>query len=260
MNNQRLEIKEELVGLNNKKGEYLHGDITFPERSQEKNPAVLLVHGFGVERTEGGMFTDIALKLSSAGFLVFKFDFSGCGDSEGDYSETSLSKLVSDLGIMLDFVRKHPKVDKNKIGILAQSFGTSVTVALEPNVNAIILMGSIAHPHELMKELFKEDFNPNGISSRKRSGGNITRVKPIFWQDLEQYDLLASMKKISCPILFIHGEKDDKVPISEMWSFYYAKKGGKETDIEKGAGHDLKPKRRGVYLLIENWFNRYLKR
>ena len=86
MNNQRLEIKEELVGINNNEGEYLHGDITFPEKPQEKNPAVLLVHGFGVERTEDGMFSDLAFKLSSAGYLVFKFDFSGCGDSEGDYS------------------------------------------------------------------------------------------------------------------------------------------------------------------------------
>lgn len=38
MNNQRREIKEELVGLKNNDGEYLHGDMIFPEKSKEKNP------------------------------------------------------------------------------------------------------------------------------------------------------------------------------------------------------------------------------
>lgn len=260
MNNQRIEVKEELVQVKNREGEYLIGDITFPERTRDECPAVLLVHGFGVERTEGGMFTELALKLSSAGYLVFKFDFSGCGDSEGDYSNTSLTKLKNDIKVMLDFVNKHPKVDKNRIGILAQSFGTAATVALKPDVNAMVLMSSIAHPYELMKNLFKEDFNPNGISTRKRSGGNVSEVKPQFWQDLKRYDLLKNMGKIICPILFIHGEKDDKVPVSEMWAYYHSKKGTKETDIEKGADHGLRPKRKGVYLIVENWFNKHRRK
>ena len=71
---------------------------------------------------------------------------------------------------------------------------------------------------------------------------------------------LEDIKKISCPILFIHGEKDDKVSVSEMWAFYHVKRRGREMDIEKGAGHDLKPKRKSVYLLVEDWFNKYLKR
>lgn len=248
------------VSTLNNQGEKLVGIKTTPSPAEGKLPTVILVHGFGVDKEESGMFTDLAQKLSEAGILSYRFDFSGCGESEGDYSETSLSKLKSDLAKILKFVHQQPEVDSTRTGILAQSFGTSVTVALEPNVKTIILMGSIARPYKLMKELFKEDFHPDGTSLQKRSGGNITKVKPIFWQDLKQYDLLKCMKKISCPILFIHGEKDDKVPVSEMWAFYRAKKGDKETDVEKGAGHNLKPKRQGVYLLVEDWFNRYLKR
>ncbi len=254
-----MEIKEELVQIRNKEGEYLFGDITFPENAQEKNPAVLLVHGFGVERNESGLFSDVASKLSNIGYLVFKFDFSGCGDSDGDYSETSLSKLKSDLETILDEIKRSYKVDKNRIGIVAQSFGTSVAVALKPDVKAMVLMGSIAHPYEILKGAFKENFDPNGISLLKRSNGNFTKVKPRFWQDLKEYDLLKDIKKIPYPILFIHGKEDKKVPLLEMWDFYYAKRGGKARDIEKGAGHDLKPKRENVYLLIEDWFNKYLK-
>ena len=35
---------------------------------------------------------------------MYRFDFSGCGESEGDYSKTSLSKLKSDLSKIVDFV------------------------------------------------------------------------------------------------------------------------------------------------------------
>lgn len=258
--NKQQEVKEELVHIRNKDGDWLEGDVTFPINQQHKNPAVILVHGFGVDRYESGWFSEFSYKLSSAGYLVFKFDFSGCGNSEGDYRKTSLTKLSNDLETILKYVKSRKEVNKNKIGILAQSFGTSVTITLKPDVNTIILMGSISEPYEVMKELFKEDFNPNNISSRKRSDGSVTKVESQFWIDLKEHNLIKGISKIACPILFIHGKKDDTVPLSEMWNFYHAKKGGKETIELKGANHGLRPKRKEVFLFVEDWFNKHLKR
>ncbi len=85
-------------------------------------------------------------------------------------------------------------------------------------------------------------------------------VGPQFWKDLKQYDLISSIKKISSHILFIHGEKDDKVPLSEMESLYLASNEWNEKVVIKDADHGLTPKRKHVYRLVVDWFDKCLKR
>ncbi len=88
-------MRETKVSILNEYNEKLVGIETVPSINKEKYPTVILAHGFGVTKEEYGMFDNFAKNLSEAGILVFRFDFSGCGESDGDYSETSLSKLKS---------------------------------------------------------------------------------------------------------------------------------------------------------------------
>lgn len=251
-------MEEAKVTTLNKSGEKLVGLETLPSAEKEKYPTVILVHGFGVTKEESGMFDDLANNLSENGFLVYRFDFSGCGESEGDYSETSLTKLKDDLSRILDFVQSQPKVDESRIGILSQSLGTSTTVALEPKVKSIILMGSVAHPKEILIDIFADGYNPDGISTRLRSSGRITKVKPQFWKDFDNHDLLGSIKKIHCPILFIHGSNDAKVPISEMEAYFKNANEPKEKIIIQESDHGLRPHRDKMYQIAVDWFKKHL--
>lgn len=251
-------MQETKVSILNEFNEKLVGVETAPSIEKEKYPAVILVHGFGVTKEESGMFDDLAKNLSAAGFLVYRFDFSGCGESEGDYSETSLSKLKSDLSKILEFVKSQPKVDTSRIGILGQSFGTATTITLEPKVKCLVMMGSTLYPKETLIKLFGDGYNPKGISTRIKASGVITRVKPQFWKDFENHNLLESIKNIHSPILFIHGEKDDKVPISEMEAYFENANEPKEKIIIEGADHGLSPHRDKMYKIVVGWFKKYL--
>lgn len=251
-------MKEIKVSTQNKFGEKLVGIETTPLIKKDKYPTVILVHGFGVTKSEDGMFDSLTKELSENGFLVYRFDFSGCGESEGDYSKTSLSKLKSDLAKILDFVKSQQKVDSSKIGILAQSFGTATTVALAPKIQCLVMTGSISHPREIISKLFGEGYNPEGISVRRKDNGTLTRIKPQFWKDFENYNLLESIKKIHCPILFIHGSKDDKVPLSETEAYFENANQPKEKIIVEGVDHDLEPHREKMYKLAVDWFLKYL--
>ncbi len=251
-------MKETKVSILNEYNEKLVGIETTPSIEKEKYPTVLLVHGFGVTKEESGMFDNLAKNLSEAGFLVFRFDFSGCGESEGDYSDTSLSKLKSDLSKILEYVKSQPKVDASKIGILGQSFGTATTITLEPKAKCLVMMGSTSHPKETLIKLFGDGYNPDGISTRVKSNGTITKVKPQFWKDFDNHDLLASIKKIHSPILFIHGEKDDKVPLSEMKAYFDNANEPKEKIIIEGADHGLRPHRDKMYKIVVDWFKKHL--
>ncbi len=250
-------MEENKVSVVNESNEKLRGIETIPEIKKNKYPTVILAHGFGVTKEEGGMFDNIAKHLAENGILVYRFDFSGRGESEGDYSKTTLSKLKSDQSKILEFVKSQDKVDLDNIGILGQSFGTSTTVTLEPKVKAIVLMGSVAHPKELLGKIFGEGYNPEGLSVRKKPSGVTIEMGPQFWKDFENHNLLESMSRIECPIFFIHGEKDEKVPLSEMEDYIKVTKDSKKLVLE-GALHSLKPKRDEMYKAVVDWFKEHL--
>ncbi|MBR9677803.1 MAG: alpha/beta hydrolase [Nanoarchaeota archaeon] len=241
-------MKEQKISVYNQHNEKLVGLKTIPEKG---NRIVLLVHGFGVTKEESGMFDDIAQNLANQGITVYRFDFSGCGQSQGDYSEITLTKLGQDLRTIIE------KIDSQNLCIISQSFGTSVTIIVAPKAKCFIMMGSISNPKKILADLFGENYNPEGISWRKRSSGKITKIKPGFWKDLQKHDLTQKISKIKTPILYIHGSEDDKVPLTEMLEFYKNTENAEKRVLE-GAGHDLKPCREEMKELILAWCKKHL--
>ncbi len=150
-------MKENKVETFNEFQEKLRGFEDVPEIILDKYPTVILAHGFGGEKTEKGMFDDIAKSLTENNFLVYRFDFSGCEESEGDYSKTSLTKLLKDLRSIIDFIKEQPEVDADRLGLVGMSFGTTVAVALNaPEIKSYVLLASVANPYEVLKNLFQE--------------------------------------------------------------------------------------------------------
>lgn len=252
-NNYKKKVK-----IRNNKKELLVGLEELPSLNKEKYPTVILVHGFGVTKSEVGMFDEFSEILNNNGFIVYRFDFSGRGESEGDYSKTSLSKMRDDLRVILDFVKQQSKVNVTKIGIWAQSFGTPTTVSLRPDIQAIVLTGAISRPQDTSTVLFGNGYNPNGISTRILSNGDKIEMEPQFWSDLETHNLLEDIKNIKCPILFLHGAEDEKIPLSQMEAYYENANEPKEKIILEGVNHSLKPRREESYEIILNWFVKYL--
>jgi len=99
----------------------------------------------------------------------------------------------------------------------------------------------------------------NGISEKVKPNGEVIRVGSQFWKDMDNYNLLKCINKIHCPILFIHGSKDDRVPISEMEDYFKNANEPKENIIIYGADHGMNPYREQMYEIAVNWFKKYLK-
>src|SRR3989338_7509397 len=125
-------MREQRISTKNLVGETLIGIESRPDNDQIQYPAVVLVHGFYGDRDEHGMFVSFAEKLTEHGFLVYRFDLSGCGESEGEYSKTTLTKLAEDVRAILDFIKKRPAVDRRRLGLVGFSLGTSTILALRP--------------------------------------------------------------------------------------------------------------------------------
>lgn len=252
-------MKETKVFVVNSQGEKLVGIETLPD-GKGKFSTVVLVHGFGVTKHESGMFDVLAKKLAGVGIASYRFDFVGRGESQGNYSETTLTKLMNDLTAIIEFAKTRQGIDSTQLSILSQSLGSSTTIALHPKVKCIVLMGAGGKPKQRLIESFtaRGGYNSNGISTRRNSAGELIKVKLEFWKDFDKYNLMQAIKQIHCPVLFIHGSADDRVPLEDMEELYAVANEPKEKVIIQGANHGFSPHQEEMYEVVVEWLKKTL--
>src|SRR5689334_8479689 len=96
-------------------------------KNSEKAPAVLFCHGFGGNKSgRYRLYVRLAEKLSQAGIAVLRFDFRGCGDSEGAFGDITIETQVQDALAAAEFLLTHPSVDPNRFGIFGSSLGGAI--------------------------------------------------------------------------------------------------------------------------------------
>jgi len=229
----------EIIALHNK----ISGIMTVPNGGK-KYPCVILSHGL-ISSKESSKYVALSESLNEAGIASCRFDYHGCGESEGNIEETTLTARVANLDSITEYVVNHNFIDADKIGILGSSFGGSTCIVKAASDKRIKCITLWATPYRLEK---KED-------------GNISDIKfnESIYTDFLSYDLLSEAAKIS-HALVLHGEIDETVPCSEGKSIYKCLKKPKKLEIIKGADHifsNLSHREKAINLSL-NWFRRYL--
>ena len=128
----------------------LIGGVTEPEPNLQKEgmPAVLLwnaglLHRVGPYR----VYVDMARKLASLGFLVFRFDLSGKGDSEiGKESQSYDERLVSDIQDAMDFLStKKGAHDFVLIGLCSGADDAHQVAVLDSRVSGAVFLDACGY-------------------------------------------------------------------------------------------------------------------
>ena len=228
--------REERVTFLNTRRQKLVGILHHPSATQP-NAAVILCHGMESSKESEKLVT-LSRRLSERGILALRFDFAGSGGSEGKFEEMTYSGEVEDLRAAYDFVLRYkPK----KIGVLGSSMGGTVALlfaAEEKNVAALVTIAAPVHP-----ERFSERLSTPEETRQWRTRGFIEyhgrRLNVSLLHDLEVLDVPKAARKISCPVLVIHGDQDDIVPVEEGHELFAALAGPKRLCIIEGSGHRL---------------------
>ncbi len=252
--------------IKNRFGEKLETHIKWDGK---KNicPTVLFISGFGQDLHEdSNSFDEIAEKLVEVGFLTIQFSFAGRGKSQGDYSETSVSKQAKEITDVLADLNKLKRVDSQKIGAIAQSMGVPAVIqALPLTVQSLVFICGVAEPYRSLSKVFQERgvaINFTGITSLPRSDGSFTTVKAHFWSDLKRLDLANKLSKYYHPILAIHGSLDTKVTEKEVRRMIKPHTGKNKLIIFEKGDHgilDVPREVREKFLdQIANWFKSIL--
>lgn len=254
-----FQIVEKPVIFKNNRGENLWGVLSFPAK-KKKFPFLILAHGFAGTKSQP-KFVQIGRKLAKEEIGVLRFDFSGCGDSEGDFKKLSIQQQVSDLKCAYEFLVKRSNVQKEKIGFLGYSLG-AVAVSLfqvkNPVAKTLILLAPALNQKELIKIWYKKQ----EIEKWKRKKYLDTpkgRIGIRYLREAKDYSFIVS--KIKVPTLILHGEKDEDLPLKFSEKIFSLLPSNlKKMVVIKGADHHFESDsaKREIIKIISKWLKVYL--
>ncbi|MEM9549190.1 MAG: bifunctional alpha/beta hydrolase/OsmC family protein [Bacteroidota bacterium] len=203
----------------------------------------------------------ISRALTLNGIAVLRFDFTGLGDSEGEFSDTNFTSNVEDLLAACRFLRDNYTEPSIMIG---HSLGGAASVFAASKVDAIKAVATIGTPsepehvtHLLTSKI--EDIEASGVANVNIGGREFT-IKKHFLDDLRSKDMFSIIKKLNKALLVMHSPQDRIVEIENAAEIYHAAKHPKSFVTLNGADHMLTNKNDAYYVgnVISTWAKRYV--
>jgi uncharacterized protein len=219
----------------------LRGMLHIPNSARQKTPIVCIFHGFTGNKMEPHfIFVKLSRMLEAIGIASVRFDFSGSGESDGDFVNMTISKELEDAKNILDYVKSLDFVDESKIGIVGLSMGGAVASMLAGDRNEDIKTLCLWAPAGFMKELILQGQNEEQAKAMREIGcsdlGGLLLGKD-FITDIMNVDVYGKAAKFNKNVLLLHGDKDATVPMlaSERYLEIYETKAA--LHIVKGGDH-----------------------
>ena len=247
------------VTFQNKNNEELAGRLELPKNQKPHNIAVF-AHCFTCTKNLTAI-RNIGRQLTNAGFGVLRFDFTGLGESEGDFENTNFSGNVDDLVEAAEFLEQHYSAPTLLIG--HSLGGAAVIFAADriPSIKAVAVINSPSHPSHLMHLLKSSaaEINEQGKAKVNLGGVDFT-IKKQFLDDLKNKPLAEMVKNFGKALLILHSPQDNTVGISNAEEIYKAAQHPKSFVSLDGADHLLTRKTDSEYVgsVIASWAARYV--
>lgn len=219
----------------------------------------MIVHGFNGSKSNR-KFVKIARKFTKAGIAVLRFDFSGCGDSEGDFENMSIFQQVEDLRAAFKFLINQSEIDKKRIGFLGYSLGALIVSLFQKEISSTnpLVLVSPALEQKTLLSLWLNRQEIEKWQKNKFFDMPKCRVGIKYLNEIKNYNYIVF--QIEAPILIIHGSKDKDVPVKLSQKLFKLLKGKKKIIIIKDGDHSLE-NYNVLNKLINyslNWFKKHL--
>lgn len=202
----------------------------------------------------------IARALTQAGIAVLRFDFTGLGNSDGDFANTNFSSNLQDLQAAADFLRDNYRAPELLIG---HSLGGAAVLAMAtsvPEARAVVTVGA---PHQA--EHVMHNFAASAAEIESTGEATVTlagrqfQIRKQFLDDLRTHQR-EELGKLRKALLVMHSPLDDTVSIEEAEKIYREARHPKSFISLDDADHLLSRKADSEYVAaaIASWADRYL--
>ncbi|MCM4156569.1 bifunctional alpha/beta hydrolase/OsmC family protein [Gramella sp. AN32] len=253
-------MKKIKVSFKNAEGYLLKGILELPTNEKPKQFA-LFAHCFTCNKNFHAP-TNISSALSNAGYGVLRFDFTGLGDSEGDFTDSNFSGNVTDLVSAAQFLEKEYQAPQLIIG---HSLGGAAILFAVRKIPSILAMATINAPSTLthLKKHFLGSLDEIKKSGKAQVniGGRPFQIKKQFIDDLEKNEDGSAFENLKIPLLIMHSPQDKIVSVDHAEALYRSAWHPKSFVSLDHADHLLSKDQDSLYAgnLIATWASKYIK-
>lgn len=208
--------------------------------------------------------TRISRALAARGIAVLRFDFTGLGNSEGDFANTNFSSNVADLVCAAEHLSRHYRAPDLLIG---HSLGGAAVLAAAPRLACVQAVVSIAAPSdpEHVGRLFKhahEQILQRGYAQVNLAGRRFT-IKRQFLEDIAAQALdedIAALGRQGKALLVMHAPGDEIVELEHARRIFDIARHPKSFVALDGADHLLTRREDAEYVAdtVAAWAGRYI--
>lgn len=247
--------------FSNLQGESLAGLLEIPEGVVKSY--ALFAHCFTCSKNFIAA-TRITRAMAEQGIAVLRFDFTGLGNSDGDFSNTNFSSNIQDLICAAEFLETHYAAPTLLIG---HSLGGAAVLAAAQYLPFVKAVGTIGAP--ATADHIRHLFNSNGDeipdadtdSMRVNLGGRSFAIKRQFVDDLERHNSLDHIKTLKKALIIFHSPLDSTVSIDEAARIYTAARHPKSFISLDNADHLLSRHEDAEYVasIVSVWASRYVE-
>lgn len=251
----------EKLSFKNLEGHMLDARLEIPD-DQEIISYAIFVHCFTCSKNVHAA-SRISRSLTGAGIAVLRFDFTGLGNSDGDFSNTNFSTTVSDLVCAYEHMKRTGKEPSLLIG---HSLGGSSVLAAAGFMPALKGIVTINAPSEIqhVEKLFDgkiHQIEKDGEAQVTLAGRSFT-IRKQFLDDIRSIKLEDKIPHINSAFMIFHSPQDEVVSFDHAGVIYEAAKSAKSLISLDGASHLLNNKEDAEFVsrIISAWGIRYLSR
>jgi len=247
------------VSFQGKNGYQLSGRLELPV-NQHPHTYAIFAHCFTCNKNLTAV-RNISRALIMSGIGVLRFDFTGLGESEGDFADTNFTSNVDDLVAAAHFMEKEYQMPSILIGHSLGGAAVLCAAGKLPDVKAVATIGAPFDPQHV-SHLFSdgiEEINATG-QANVNIGGRSFKVKKQFLDDLETHMVEEKLRNLRKALLVMHSPQDTTVEVENAKRIYQIAHHPKSFVSLDGADHLLTNKQDSLYAgeMIACWAKRYI--
>jgi len=205
--------------------------------------------------------TNISRSMTAAGIAVLRFDFTGLGQSDGAFEDTTFSSNVDDLLSAARWLEQEHRAPEILFG---HSLGGTAVLQAAPSIPSAVAVATIGSPSDPahVSHMFKEsaaELREKGVAE-VQLGGRPFRIKERFLDDLVAHDLNSTISGLRKALLVMHAPLDAVVEVENASQLFMAAKHPKSFVSLDKADHLLSREEDSRYAgrVLASWATRYL--
>jgi uncharacterized OsmC-like protein/pimeloyl-ACP methyl ester carboxylesterase len=207
--------------------------------------------------------TRIARALTGSGIAVLRFDFTGLGQSGGDFANTDFRSNTEDLVRAADHLREHFTAPSILIGHSLGGAAVLATAHLVPEVRAVATIGAPADPLHVAGLLgeSRTEIEDSG-EAEVTLAGRTFRVRRSLLTDLAAQPQAERIASLGTALLVLHSPTDELVGVDNARRIFDTARHPKSFIALDGADHLLTDPDDAAYVaaVLAPWAARYVPR